>query len=59
MNGLASALFGLGVVLLAADLLVLRVVLRKRPGRRLILAGTACLVAAIVLLWLVPPRAAG
>jgi hypothetical protein len=59
VNGLASALFGLGVVLLALDLLVLRVVLRKRPGRRLILAGTACLGAAIVLLWLVPPRAAG
>lgn len=59
MNGLASALLGLGVIILALDLLVLRLVLRKRPGHRLVLAGTACLVAALLLLWLLPPRPAG
>jgi membrane protein YdbS with pleckstrin-like domain len=59
VNGLASALFGLGVVILAVDLVVLRVVLRQRPGRKLIAAGIACLVAAVLLLWLLPPRAAG
>jgi hypothetical protein len=59
MNGLASALFALGVVILAIDLVVLRVILRRRPGRKLIAAGTACLVVAVILLWLLPPRAAG
>ena len=48
-------LLGLGVVILALDLLVLRLVLRKRPGHRLIVAGTACLVAALLLLWFLPP----
>jgi hypothetical protein len=55
VNGLVNLLFGLGVVLLALDLLVLRLVLRKRPGRRLVVAGMACLVAALLLLWLLPP----
>ncbi len=55
MNGLANVLLGLGVVILALDLLVLRLVLRKRPGHRLIVAGTACLVAALLLLWFLPP----
>ena len=59
MNGLASMLLGLGVIILALDLLVLRLVLRKRPGHHLVLAGTACLVAALLLLWLLPPRTAG
>ena len=59
MNGLANALLGLGVVILALDLLVLRLVLNKRPGHRLVLAGAACLVAALLLLWLLPPRTAG
>lgn len=55
MNGLINLLLGLGVVLLALDLLVLRLVLRKRPGRRLVVADMACLVAALLLLWLLPP----
>jgi len=55
VNGLVNVLFGLGVVFLALDLLVLRLVLRKRPGHRLVVAGTACLVAALLLLWLLPP----
>lgn len=59
MNGLANALLGLGVIVLALDLLVLRLMLRKRPGHRLVVAGTACLVAALLLLWLLPPGAAG
>jgi hypothetical protein len=59
VNGLASALLGLGVVILAFDLLVLRVVLRKQPGRGLVVAGAACLVAALLLLWLLAPRTAG
>jgi hypothetical protein len=58
MNGLANALLGLGIIVLAFDLLVLRLMLRKRPGHRLIVAGTACLVAALLLLWFLPPRAA-
>lgn len=58
MNGLVNLLFGLGVILLALDLLVLRLVLRKRPGHRLVLAGMACLVAALLLLWLLPPSPA-
>jgi hypothetical protein len=53
-----NLLFGLGVILLALDLLVLRLVLRKRPGHRLVLAGVACLVAALLLLWLLPPAPA-
>jgi hypothetical protein len=59
VNGLANALAGLGVIVLAIDLLVLRLVLRKRPGRRLVVVGAACLVAAFLLLWLLPPRPAG
>ncbi len=59
MNGLANTLLGLGVIVLAFDLLVLRLMLRKRPGHRLVVAGTACLVAALLLLWLLPPRTAG
>lgn len=55
MNGLANVMLGLGVIILALDLLVLRLVLRKRPGHRLILAGTACLVVALLLLWFLPP----
>jgi hypothetical protein len=55
---LVNLLFGLGVILLALDLLVLRLVLRKRPGHRLVLAGMACLVAALLLLWLLPPSPA-
>ena len=55
MNGLVNVLFGLGVVFLALDLLVLRLVLRKRPGHRLVVAGAVCLVAALLLLWLLPP----
>ncbi len=58
MNGLVNLLFGLGVILLALDLLVLRLILRKRPGHRLVLAGMACLVAALLLLWLLPPAPA-
>ena len=54
MSGLANALLGLGVIVLAFDLLVLRLMLRKRPGHRLVVAGTACLVAALLLLWLLP-----
>jgi hypothetical protein len=59
VNGLANALLGLGVIVLAFDLLVLRLMLRKRPGHRLVVAGTACLVAALLLLWLLPPGTAG
>jgi len=59
VNGIANVLLGLGAVILALDLLVLRLMLRKRPGHRLVLAGTACLVAALLLLWLLPPRPAG
>ena len=55
MNGMANLLLGLGVVFLAFDLLVLRLVLRKRPGHWLVAAGTACLVLALLLLWLLPP----
>jgi len=55
VNGLVNLLFGLGVIFLALDLLVLRLVLRKRPGHWLVVAGAACLVAALVLLWLLPP----
>ena len=58
MNGLVNLLFGLGVIFLALDLLVLRLVLRKRPGHRLVIAGAACLVAALLLLWLLPPEPA-
>ena len=46
-------------MVLAFDLLVLRLLLRKRPGHRLVVAGTACLVAALLLLWLLPPGTAG
>jgi hypothetical protein len=59
VNGLANALLGLGVIVLAFDLLVLRLMLRKRAGHRLVVAGTACLVAALLLLWLLPPGTAG
>jgi hypothetical protein len=59
VNGLANALLGLGVIVLAFDLLVLRLMLRKRPRRGLLVAGTACLVAALLLLWLLPPGTAG
>ena len=59
MNGLANTLLGLGVIVLAFDLLVLRLMLRKRPGHRLVVAGSACLVAALLLLWLLPPGTAG
>jgi hypothetical protein len=59
VNGLANVLLGLGVMVLAFDLLVLRLMLRKRPGHRLVVAGAACLVAALLLLWLLPPRPAG
>ena len=59
MNGLANALLGLGVIVLAFDLLVLRLMLRKRPGHRLVVAGAVCLVAALFLLWMLPPRPAG
>ena len=59
MDGFANALLGLGVIVLAFDLLVLRLMLRKRPGHRLVVAGAACLVAALLLLWLLPPRPAG
>ena len=59
MNGLANALLGLGAIVLAFDLLVLRLMLRKRPGHRLVAAGAACLVAALLLLWLLPPGTAG
>jgi hypothetical protein len=55
VNGLVNLLFALGVLFLAFDLLILRLVLRKRPGHRLVLAGAACLVAALLLLWLLPP----
>jgi hypothetical protein len=59
VNGLANVLLGLGVIALAFDLLVLRLMLRKRSGHRLVVAGAACLVAALLLLWLLPPRTAG
>lgn len=59
MNGLANTLLGLGVIVLAFDLLVLRLMLRKRPGHRLVVVGAACLVAALLLLWLLPLRPAG
>jgi hypothetical protein len=59
VNGLANVLLGLGALILALDLLVLRLVLRKRPGHHLVLAGTACLVAALLLFWPLPPRTAG
>ena len=59
MNGLANVLLGLGVIVLAFDLLVLRLMLRKRSGHRLVVAGAACLVAALLLLGLLPPRPAG
>jgi hypothetical protein len=55
VNGLVNLLLGLGVVFLALDLLVLRLALRKRPGHRLVVVGAACLVAALLLLWLLPP----
>jgi hypothetical protein len=55
VNGLVNLLFGLGVLFLAFDLLILRLVLRKRPGHRLVVAGTVCLAAALLLLWLLPP----
>jgi hypothetical protein len=58
VNGLANTLLGFGVIVLAFDLLVLRLMLRKRPGHRLVVAGTACLVAALLLLWFLPPGAA-
>jgi len=59
VNGIANALLGLGAIFLALDLLVLRLLLRKRPGHHLMVAGTACLVVALLLLWLLPPRTAG
>jgi hypothetical protein len=59
VNGLANTLLGLGVIVLAFDLLVLRLMLRKRPGHHLVAVGAACLVAALLLLWLLPPRTAG
>ena len=51
---LVDLLFALGAIFIAFDLVVLRLLLRKRPGHRLVLAGAACLVAAAALLWLVP-----
>jgi multisubunit Na+/H+ antiporter MnhB subunit len=59
VNGLANTLLGFGVIVLAFDLLVLRLMLRKRPGHRLVVVGAVCLVAALLLLWLLPPRTAG
>jgi hypothetical protein len=59
VNGFANLLLAVGVIVLAFDLLALRLVLRKRPGHRLVVAGAICLVAALLLLWLLPPGTAG
>lgn len=59
MDRVVNLLFGLGLIVVAFDLVVLRLMLRKRTGHRLILLGAACVLAAIVLLWLLPPRPAG
>ncbi len=55
---LVNLLFALGVVFIAFDLVVLRLMLRKRPGHRLVFAGAVCLIAALALLWLLPLRTA-
>jgi len=47
---LVDLLFALGAIFIAFDLVVLRLILRKRPGHRLVLAGAVCLVAAAALL---------
>lgn len=58
MNALINSLVALGVLFLAFDLVVVRVVLRRRSRYRLSIAGAACLAAAALLLWLLPPGAA-
>jgi hypothetical protein len=58
MNGPINILLAIGVLFVSFDLIVLRLVLRKRPGHGLVVAGTACVVLALLLLWLLPPSPA-
>jgi hypothetical protein len=55
MNVLVNTLIALGVVVLAFDLVVSRLILRKRAGYRLTILGAVCVIAAVLLLWFFPP----
>jgi|307.fasta_scaffold742488_2 predicted branched-subunit amino acid permease len=57
MSTFIDALIGIGVALLALDLVVMRLVLRKRPDYRLAILGAVCLAAAVLLLLLLPGTA--
>lgn len=57
MNTAYILLMG-GAGLLVLDLLVLRFILRRKVGHWLLIAAGLCVVAALFLLFLVPPRKA-
>ena len=54
----AFALLSLAAILVALDLIVLRLILRKKVGHWLLTAAALCIVASLVLLFLLPSRQA-
>lgn len=58
MNPAVTVLFSVAAILFAADLVVLRLILRKRPGHWLLTSAILCLAGALLLLLLWPARKA-
>lgn len=54
----AHILLIVGGILLAVDLVVLRLILRRKVGHWLLTAAGLCVAGALVLMFLVPPRKA-